>query len=346
MRQHQLRSDLERQRVGAFQLPLGLEPVDLPEPVQGFVLDYVPGEEDPVTGEVTPDTYSFQVTVSHERILPIYRNAVQLLGDEVTPVIEVGSRDAFRSLDVFMTPEPIPVGDFLRGFGQYRAVLMEDANIGIGANSDEPFVEVFLDSWKGLLINVPIAMRWEVERMLHQHDLAEVPETWPLELDRRATSPTVVRDVLSAGVPGSAEPEDLTRPDFEEVLMQLREMFGLELNVDRSSNLDEGGRPLGRTLWYAVALARPIDPEAVDSDRTATEGAARSDGAYVNLWLAATCLDEVEDLVESRLEELDLEYLGLYSCDRVAHDERPEALNDLSPRPATSEVFFIDIDPW
>ncbi len=325
MRRHQVRGDLVRERVGEYSLPLGLEPLDLPEPAQGYVLDYVPGEEDPTTGEPTPDTYSFQVTVSHERLLPILADAIRLLGDEVIPVLEVGSRDAFRALDVFMASEPIPAQAFCEGFDEYRAVLLEDANVGIGANSEEPYVEVFLDCWKGLLISVPIAMRRTVERALARHGLREVVETWPLELDRRSTNPTKVREVLLV--------DDDRAPDFEEVLMQLRERFAMELSVDPSTNLDDAGRTLGRTLWHVIAMA---------------EHSRKPDhGAYVNMWLTATCLEEVEELAQQAVEAVvDLRYAGLYTSDRVAFDERPEALNDLPPRHESSDVLAVDVDYW
>lgn len=352
MRRHKVREDLVRERVGDYALPLGLEPLDLPEPIQGYVLDYVPGDggdageapqpgEDTFSGQFTsdpigpdaeaeeaaaPDTYSFQVTVSHERLLPIFSDALRLLGEEVLPVLEIGSRDSFRAMDVYMSRDPIPLGEFIEGFREYAGVLLEDANIGIGANSEEPFVEVFLDSWKGLLVSVPIAMRRRVERLLARHGLREVMETWPPEMERRIANPTRVREVLLV--------EDDQAPDLEEVLMQLRERFGLEINIDPTTNIDDAGKSIGRTLWHVVAVA-----ESVSRPRA---------GAYLNCWLASGSLVEVEELVRAYLESEhpDLEFASLYTADRVAHDERPEELNGLPPRLGQSAVLLAQLDPW
>ena len=66
MRAFRLRSDLERAVIGGFALPLGLEPVRLDPPQQGYTVDYAPGEED------EPDAYSFHIVISHERIAIAY----------------------------------------------------------------------------------------------------------------------------------------------------------------------------------------------------------------------------------------------------------------------------------
>ena len=41
MRTFALRNDLERRAVGRFNLPLGLEPQGLPEPTEGYTLEFV-----------------------------------------------------------------------------------------------------------------------------------------------------------------------------------------------------------------------------------------------------------------------------------------------------------------
>lgn len=340
MKRHRVRADLTRERVGDYALPLGLQPIDLPEPSQGYVLDYVPSEErepedadhplddsDDSPGESeAPDTYSFQITVSHERLLPILSDAVRLLGDEVIPVVEVGSRDSYRALDVFMSRDPVPLQEFVDGFNEYAAVLLEDANIGIGANSEDPYVEVFLDCWKGLLISVPIGMRRRVEQILARHGLREVAETWPLDMERRTNSPTHVRDVLVV--------EDEQTPDLEEILMQLRERFSLELNVDPSTNLDDAGRSVGRTLWHVVTIV-----EHASKPRS---------GGYLNAWLAADSLMAVEEVLRAHLrdEHPEFEFIGFYSADRVAYDERPDELNDVPARLAEDAVLLAHLDLW
>ena len=81
-----------------------------------------------------------------------------------------------------MAQEPIPCEEFRRGWDRFEPFLLEDGSIGCGANSDDPFVEIFLDQWKGLSIHVPLLMRDKVEGALAKMGLREVPETWP-EMD-------------------------------------------------------------------------------------------------------------------------------------------------------------------
>src|SRR5687767_8662404 len=98
MREFQLRKDLQRVTISGFALPLGIAPAPgrMRAPVQGYTLSYVPGEEE------EPDTYSFHIVVSHERLKPILHRAFDLLPEQVFGIIGIGSRDAYRSTDTFI----------------------------------------------------------------------------------------------------------------------------------------------------------------------------------------------------------------------------------------------------
>jgi hypothetical protein len=321
MRDFHLRTDLERHRVGDFVLPLGVEPTGLPEPVQGYTLEFEPSPEE---GE--PDTYVFHVVVSHERLKPIIDAAFALLPAEILPIVEVGSRDAYRSMDVYIAVEPVSFDDFLRIWYAFEEILLEDVCIGAGASGEDPLLEVFVDPWKGVAIRVPVEMRERIEGLLHGFGLSEVPETWPLDLDRDERPLSRTREVLTL--------EDEHSPDLDELLLQLREVWGLELDVDPEENLDDAGRPLGLTLWQVIAMAEPVagDPE---------------DGAYISMWITAGGLAEVEDLVAGWFDtHEEWEFREFYSTDRVAYDERPEALASLPPRRQESEIHSVSIDRW
>jgi len=320
MRDFQLRTDLERHRVGDFLLPLGVEPTGLPEPVQGYTLEFEPGEDD------GPDTYAFHVVVSHERLKPIIDAAFALLPAEVTPIVEVGSRDAYRSMDVLLGAEPVPIDDFLRVWYAFEEILIEDVCIGAGANAEEPLIEVFVEPWKGIVIHVPVEMRERIERLLAGFGLAEVPETWPLDLDRDDRPLSRTREVLTL--------EDEHSPDLDELLLQLREAWQLELDVDPEENVDDAGRRLGLTLWHVITMADPAggDPE---------------DGAYVSMWITAGGLAEVEELVAGWFDASDeWTFREFYSTDRVAFDERPEALSSLPARRDEAEIHAVSVDRW
>ena len=265
MRNYKLRTDLKRAVIGTFALPLGIEPLNLPAPNQGYTLEFTEGED----GE--PDGWSFHVVASHDRMAGLVREAFGLLPEEVTPIAEVGSRDAYRSMDVFIAQQPLPFEHFLETWEAFEPVILEDASIGVGANAEDPFVEVFLDSWKGLLIHVPDDMKGQVERMLRRHSLREVEHTWPEDLDEQEM-PSQVREVLQI--------EDEESPDLDEVLLQMRERWDLQLDVDPTGNVDDAGRELGNTLWYGIALCRP----ASHMERAAPTSPCGSRQAALRKW--------------------------------------------------------------
>lgn len=320
MREFELRTDLQRSEIEGYKFPLGIEPVSLPAPKQGYTLEYTPGE-DP-----DPDTYAFHVVVSHDRLRPLILDAFELLPEEVVPIVEIGSRDAYRALDVYIAQEPLPIEHFLRVWNRFEKLLLEDGSLGAGANAEEPFIEIFLDTWKGLMINVPIGMRREVERLLARHGLREVLETWPHDLERSQDAPSKLREVLVT--------VDSESPDLDEILLQLREEWGLELDVDPEVNVDDNGRRLGMVLWHAVVLA------SLDG--------RRAKGAYLTFWVTAANLAEVERLINDYVLEHMTQWQveGFFSVDRVAFDERPDELSELTLRRTIAEVHLSSVDEW
>ena len=320
MRDFRIRTDLERERVGDFVLPLGLEGEGLPEPTQGYVLTFREGEED------DPDTYVFEATISHDRLRPLLQEALRLLPGEVRGILEVESLDAYRTLDVYLGGESLDRDDFLRDFTEFETVILEDASIGAGANAEEPFVEVFVDGWKTVSIEVPGELKSRVEAMLRRHGLREVEETWPPDPDHQVYGEIRVRPVLRV--------EDDRDPNLDEVVLQLRERWALELDVDPSRNLDEQGTELGLTLRHAIVMVVSADE---DSDR----------GAYLNIWATAGSLSEMEQLIDEAIEaQPEWMFDGIYSIERVAFDERPEELASLPVRRSRAGVHLVTVDPW
>ena len=319
MRPFRLRSDLRRAVIDGFALPLGLVPGDVAAPTQGYTVEYAPGEED------DPDSYAFHIVVSHERLTPILDRVFARLPRRVFPIVEIGSRDAYRSVDVYMAQEPIAREQFMRGWRRYGSILVEDGSIGVGANSEEPFLEVFLDQWKGLWMHVPLAARSRLEAMLESFGLREVPETWPEMDEQRSLRALRLRNVLTL--------KDEFSPDLDELLLQLRYDWDLGLNVDPETNIDEGGRELGPTLWHATVVVESVD----DPDT----------GAYASIWATAASLAEMEELIHDALARYPAwRFTDLYTVDRVAYDERPEELTALPPRQRQSKVHLVAFDVW
>jgi hypothetical protein len=128
--------------------------------------------------------------------------------------------------------------------------------------------------------------------------------------------------------------EDSQDPNIDEVSLQLRERWALELDVDPQRNLDEQGMDLGLTLWHAIVMVVAADP--------ATES-----GAYVDVWATAGSLAEMEELIDEALDAQD-EWIfdGIYSVERVAFDERPDELSDLPMRRTASGIHLVTLDRW
>ncbi len=313
-----LRPDIERTVINGFALALGITPGDVTPPTVGYTIAYTSGHDD------EPDTYSFYVAVSHEQVAPILEKVFSLLPEEVCAIVEISSRDAYRQTDVFLSNEEIPKREFLRTWDQWEPILLEDGSIAAGANSESPFVEIFVDQWKGVSIIVPLDMHDDVERLLASAGLNEVQETWALGKENPALDKVQIRPVL-ADLDGVAA-------DIDDVLMELRHDWRMELNIDPDTNVDEGGRRLGFTLWHAVlGVHRAGDAEQV---------------ADMSLWATAGSLTQLETLIEDVLERSG-EWLldDVYSTDRIAFDERPDELSDLAPRLSNAEIHLVSIDP-
>lgn len=321
MRSFQLRSDLKRHSLSGFQLPLGLEPTEPIAPRQGYTVEFVEGQQD------APDTFRYSIACSFPKIAPLLRDLFELLPDEVYPLVEASSKDAYRAVDVFSAREGVEFDDFLETWSEYEQVILEDGAIGAGAQADEPYMEVFVDSWKVVGVQVPEEMREDVERILARHDVEEVEHTWPPEVADSPEPPLTVREILVV--------EDDHSPDIDEILFQLRESWSLELEVDPDENVDDSGRKLGRTLWHAIAVVENAD--ALEPPRA----------GYALAWASAGSLGELQRMVLSRLgEQEEWRFTGLwYALDRVAYDERPDALADLPPRRLRSELHHFAIEP-
>lgn len=316
-----LRTDLRRVWLGDFALPLGIEPVDQQPPTEGYTVIYNSGEED------EPDTYAFHIVVSHDRLRPLIERVFELLPEQVSPIIEIDSYDAYRTVDVHIgrEDEPITRDEFLDLWQEFEPVFLEDGAIGAGANSDEPFIEVFIDQWKGVSIHIPLEMRDRVDGMLGDLGLSEVADTWPSGNGREHSYDATIRPVLETS---SSEWGTL-----DDLLYELRRQWHLELNIDPEVNLDEAGRELGMTLWNASLVVAGAG--GMESDQPT---------ALLSVWLSARSWAELELLVSGVLEEYpEWEFDDWYAVTRVAFDDRPGELDHLAPRRLHPEVHLVDL---
>ncbi len=262
---------LTRVRAQEFACPLGVYPTDPARfaPLQGFHVDFEPADKDDDEGwEEWPDRYVYDVVITHGRVRALARALFTLMPGRLYPILDIYGHDAYREIDPYIAYEMVGFERFSDGVRRFREWLLEDGFVGFGAMSLEPFMHVYIDEHKIITVRAESAMRERVERALAAFDLAPVPE--PMGVDSVEHEH---RDVL-------AQPADDDQgASRDDILEDLREQWGLTLNIDPDSNVDDDGNDLGATGWRCI-VRRRID----DHDR---------DEAFEVL-LVADCLAEAE----------------------------------------------------
>jgi hypothetical protein len=261
-----------------------------------------PGEDD------GPPTLTWTIVVSHEVVRPLLMDLMRLLPDMVTGIIELGSRDAFRAVDVYLSREPVHLDRFRGAWDLFEPILLEDATLAVGVNGENPFIEIFIDQDKQVVVHAEAASVGRIEGILRRFNLSRKPEAALLvpeeSLERIVTRPVLVQR------------QGLIM-DTDQLLMDLRAAWDLELDIDPDRNLDGQGRNIGRTLWNGVVY---MDQEDVAGRRE----------AWGHFWGVAASRREMEAFVMEFIEsEGTWELLDILSLDRAAFDDRPEELDDL-----------------
>ena len=306
---------LKRLAINGFAFPLGWNPSDGQRPFEGYTIARLDPDLD------LPDTHQFQIAVSHERLKALLARLMEFLPDPVYPILEIISTDAYRQLDTLMSPEPMTKQEFLATWNEFEPLLLDDCALAAGAMSESPYVEIFVEANKFIIMNIASEGSATLEAELQAQGLHEVPSHWIDDDDCMDE----FRSVL-------LERDDLMTLD--EVIVYLQRQWKLELNVDPEGNPDESGRDLGVTLWHVVVLAvrRDQPPPA--------------DGAWIDVWLSAASLGQVEELVADvfdQIKEWDID--TMVSQDRVAFDDRPPELNDFVHGSNATGVWAVSVEP-
>lgn len=282
--------------------PLGLAAGGVRPKAHGWCRMERPGEDD------GPPTLTWTIVVSHEVVRPLLMDLMRLLPEMVTGIIELGSRDAFRTVDVFLSRSPVHKDRFRGAWDLFEPILLEDATLAVGVNGEHPFIEIFIDQDKQVVVHAEVESVGRLEGILRRFKLAQQPES-ALLVPEAALDGIRTRSVL-------LQRQGLI-VDTDQLLMDLRAAWDLELDVDPDRNLDGQGRNIGRTLWNGVVY---MDQEDVAGRRE----------AWGHFWGIAASRREMEELVIEFVEsDGTWELLDVLSLDRAAFDDRPEALDDL-----------------
>lgn len=298
---------IPRKVIEGFSFPLGVYPVEPMTPKAGYTSDFEPADadDDDEDWESWPDRYVYDIVLSASRVGALWDQLFALMPGRVYPILDFIGHDAFREVDPYMAYEPIGKERLTDAMRRYRSFFFEDGMVGFGAVSDEPFLYMFVDEHKILTVRAEPDLKARVEAVLKAFDLEATDE--PAGADSAAHEH---RGVLLA-------PKD--RPELltgEEVVEQLRERWGLLLNIDPETNVDDEGEDLGFTHWRCLA-------------RCATE--KKPEDRYCEVLLIADRLRRAEELaMESGAELLgepgEWTDVVLVSADRLTPEGFGEAM--------------------
>lgn len=263
-------------RRGAGREPWQSADPDDDEDDQSFMDDH-PGLDGEGELEPWPDRYVFDINIRASRVESLCRQLFAMLPGRVFPILDVMGNDGYREIDPYISYDLVGLERFLDAVRRFKGWFFEDGMVGFGAMSEEPFVYVFVDEHKIVTVRVAADAKEQIEKILRAFDLQEV--------DKIAGADAAVhehRGVLDAP---SNRPDLLTH---DEIVEQLRDDWGLTLNVDPFTNLDENNNPLGVVPWRVVV--RVFDEK----------GEVR----YAEVFVTADCLQAANELAVSAAESL------------------------------------------
>lgn len=278
-------SSVERKVIGEFDFPLGVYPVEEMTPREGYTLQFesADGDENPDGGDGTmeewPDRYVFDIVIRHGRLDSLVRALLAMFPGRIFPILDVLGNDAFREIDPYVAYELVGQERFTESLRRYRGWFFEDGLVGFGCMAEEPFMYLFVDEHKIVTVRAETHMKEKVERVLQAFDLKEVEQIAGADAALHEH-----RGVLEA-------PED--RPDLltaEEIVEELQDQWGLELNVDGDKNLDESGAELGVVPWRVMVRMVGSNAEI----------------KYAEVVLSAASLNEARTAAVEAVEELAL----------------------------------------
>jgi len=241
-------SSVERIEVEDVAFPLGVYPIEPMTPRQGYTLAFEPADGSGEDGEWEewPDRYVFDILITATRLEPMCRALFAMLPGRIYPILDVLGHDDYREVDPYVSYELVGQERFQDALRRFRGFLFEDGLVGFGAMSEEPFLYVFVDEHKIVTVRAETALREKVESVLAAFDLVEVEEIAGADAATHEH-----RGVLDT-------PED--RPDLltaEEIVEELREDWGLVLNIDAERNIDDEETELGITGWRCIVRHEP-----------------------------------------------------------------------------------------
>ncbi|MDH4185132.1 MAG: hypothetical protein OEV92_12970 [Nitrospinota bacterium] len=251
---------------------------------QGFVYPFGAYPEEPFNQAMGYDSryieesglYNYEISVSHERVLSVFISLLGLLPGEARLITQIHSGDYYREYDAYVSDDPVPVTDLIEWIIAWRGVAADDGFFGIGAYSEDPAVELFLDEHKTIHVyhHNPDIMETALERLGVQFKMG-LRFFWD---EAHYHEPLPINDDDS--------------DDFLSAFEDLADRYQLVLEDDDEEDTDDEGDPLGLTCWRVEI--RGVSKDIITSAEK---------GFYSTYYLNASSRSEAADLLESYLDE-------------------------------------------
>jgi hypothetical protein len=361
-------SSIKRVEMDGMAFPLGVFPVEPMMPRQGYTVWFEPADGDD-TGEdgeweEWPDRYVFDIAITATRLEPLVRALFSMLPGRVYPILDVLGHDAYREVDPYVSYELIGQERIVDALRRFRGFFFEDGLVGFGAMSEQPFIYVFVDEHKLVTVRAEAELKERVESLLASFDLEVVEEIAGADAASHEH-----RTVLETP---ESQPELLSA---DEIVEELRDDWGLVLNVDAEKNVDEEGNDLGITGWrclvrWEVPPKAPAESEGEDGDEAVSSDESQetevkekpeADGAIPTLWitrryaevvLTARNLTEAEVLAQEAVreqapeDEQDEGEPMTLSLDRLTPEELGTLVGELRGTPVRMDVEKVWAARW
>ncbi len=258
--------------------------------------------------------FYYQVVLSHELIMPALFTLLRTLPDKVFIVTQIHTDDYYKEHDTYISEGSLERAEFLQWLRNWRDVALDDGFFGIGAFTEGPTAEVFLDEHKTIHV--------------YHHD----PDLMEKTLERLEI-PFVMNLKLFWDEPHYHESLPLTGEFSEDYLTAFEDLadeYELVLDEDEEENTDDEGDPLGMTCWKVEVRGYKPNYDLGSGPR----------GFYSTLYLNAESRSEAADLVETHMESND-EYADLYlQMARVPEELLTSELRRKNPNPDEPCVWF------
>ncbi len=315
---------IQRRTVKGFDFPLGVYPVESMTPQQGYNSEYEPadGEEGLDEVEAWPDRYVYDIVLSAPRLESLWVQIFAMMPGRVYPILDYIGHDCYREIDPYIAYEPVGQERMTNLLQRYHDFFFEDGMVGFGAVSEDPFFYAFVDEHKILTLRIEPELRPKVEKLLAAFDLNLVDE--PAGADAAAHEH---RSVLSV----SNDRPDLLNAD--EIVEIVRERWGLVLNVDPETNLDDEGNELGITPFRCLLR--------YESDQIPTGRYAEVLCTASNLLQAETlALGAMDSLIDPQSDAEGTSDTILLSADRVQASDLGMVTSDAKAPKALAKKYL------